>query len=255
VRSRLRVLTLLYHDVVDNPVESGFQAHAALPYKLGTADFRRHLDTIAALGVRVSSVYDIDFNSDGQYVMLTFDDGGAAAMRTADYLEDRGWRGHFFIITARIGSAGFASAENLRDLRRRGHIVGSHSHTHPAVCWRLTAEEMLREWRTSCSELSAILQEPITTASVPGGEMNRTTADTAAQAGIEYLFTSEPTPCPWRRPGILCIGRICPKQDTGLRTIEGYVQFRGLLKPLLIRRCKQAVKRLLGLTYRPGKTA
>ena len=113
--------------------------------------------------------------------------------------------GHFFITTNMIGSPRFVSADDLRDLRRRGHVVGSHSHTHPAVFRCLTEAEMLREWQTSCQTLSAILQEPITTASVPGGDMNRMTADTAARAGIRSLFTSEMTlrALETRRPHLL----------------------------------------------------
>ena len=117
--------------------------------------------------------------------MLTFDNGGKSAMRVAGYLEERGWRGHFFITTNMIGASRFVSADNLRDLRRRGHVVGSHSHTHPPVFRCLSEAEMLREWQTSCHTLSAILQEPIATASVPGGDMNRMTADTAARTGIQ----------------------------------------------------------------------
>ena len=247
--SRPRVVTLLYHEVVDDPSESGFQTPGALVYKHKTDYFLQNLDVVVRSGVRISTVKDIDFNSGGRYVMLTFDDGGKSAMRVAAELEERGWRGHFFITTNMIGSPRFCSADDVRDLHRRGHVIGSHSHTHPAVFRRLTEEEMLREWRTSCEALSAILQEPITTASVPGGDMNRVTAATAARAGIKYLFTSEPTVRPWRQGGVVCIGRMCPKRDTSLQTIDDYVHFRGLLKPLLIRRCKQIVKRLLGPIY------
>ena len=249
MRFRSRVLTLLYHEVVDDPADSGFQTPGAMSYKHETSYFLQNLDVIARSGVRISTVHDIDFNSGGQYVLLTFDDGGRSAMRTADYIEERGWRGHFFITTNMIGTAKFVSAENIRDLRRRGHVVGSHSHTHPAVFWSLSEEEMLCEWRTSCETLSAILQEPITTASVPGGDMNRMTAGTAAQTGIKWLFTSEPTVHPWKWDGVVCLGRFCPKRDTSLETIGDYVRFRGLLKPLLIRQCKQTVKRLLGPIY------
>jgi peptidoglycan/xylan/chitin deacetylase (PgdA/CDA1 family) len=249
-----RVATVLYHEVTDDPSQSGFQNPSALPYKHTTDYFRQNLDVIAESGAQISTVYDIDFNSGGQYVMLTFDDGGKSAMQVADHLEERGWRGHFFITTEMIGAPRFVTADDLRDLRRRGHVVGSHSHTHPPVFWRLTEEEMIREWRTSCQALSAILQEPITAASVPCGEMDRRTADTAAQAGIKYLFTSEPTVHPWRQDGIICLGRFCPKRDTSLRAIGNYVRCRGLLKPLLIRWCKQTVKKMLGCFYHPSKT-
>jgi peptidoglycan/xylan/chitin deacetylase (PgdA/CDA1 family) len=249
MRSRSRAVTLLYHEVIDDPAESGFQTPGALPYKHPAGYFLQNLDVIARTGVCISSVRDVDFDSCGRYVLLTFDDGGKSAMRTADYIENHGWKGHFFVTTGMIGSPCFVSAENIRDLRRRGHVVGSHSHTHPSVCWRLTEEEMLREWRTSCQTLSAILGEPITVASVPGGDMNRVTVSTAAQAGIKFLFTSEPTSRPWVQHGVVCFGRLCPKRDTPLRAIERYVQFRGLAKPSLVRLCKQTVKRLLGPAF------
>jgi peptidoglycan/xylan/chitin deacetylase (PgdA/CDA1 family) len=252
--TRPQIATLLYHEVTDDPTESGFQNRSALPYKHKTDYFQQNLDVIAESDAPISTVNDVDFNSNGQYVMLTFDDGGKSAMRVADHLEERGWRGHFFITTEMIGSPRFVSADDLRDLRRRGHVVGSHSHTHPPVFWRLTEDEMLREWQTSCQALSAILQEPIIAASVPCGEMSRMTADTAAQAGIKYLFTSEPTVHPWKRHGLICLGRLCPKRDTSLRAISDYVHFRKLLKPMLIRWCKQTVKKLLGPFYRPSKT-
>jgi peptidoglycan/xylan/chitin deacetylase (PgdA/CDA1 family) len=250
--SQPRVVTLLYHEVTDNPAESGFQNPGAFPYKHTTAYFLQNLDVIAQSGARISTVHDIDFNSGGDYVLLTFDDGGKSAMHIAGLLDERGWRGHFFIPTEMIGSPRFVTADDLRDLRRRGHVIGSHSHSHPPVFWNLTEEEMLREWKTSCQTLSAILQEPITAASVPCGEMNRMTADTVARAGVKYLFTSEPTVHPWKLAGITCFGRFCPKRDTSLRPIGNYVRFRGLLKPRLIRWCKQTVKRLLGSLYRPS---
>jgi peptidoglycan/xylan/chitin deacetylase (PgdA/CDA1 family) len=247
--TRPRVVTLHYHEVVNDPAESGFQTRDAFPYKHQATYFLQNLDAIAKTGARISMVRDVDFNAGGQYVLLTFDDGGKSAMRTADYLEERGWRGHFFITTIMIGSPYFVSPENIRDLHRRGHVVGSHSHTHPAVFRRLSEDEMLREWRTSCQTLSAILQEPVTMASVPSGDMNRMTVVTAAQAGIKYLFTSEATVHPWRVGDVVCFGRFCPKRDTSVRAVADYVQFRGLLKPMLIRQCKQTVKRLLGPIY------
>ena len=247
--SRPRVLTLLYHEVVDDPTESGFQTPGALVYKHQTRDFLQNLDVIVRSGARICTVDDIDFNSGGRCIMLTFDNGGKSAMRVAGYLEERGWRGHFFITTNMIGASRFVSADDLRDLRRRGHVVGSHSHTHPPVFRCLSEAEMLREWQTSCHTLSAILQEPIATASVPGGDMNRMTADTAARTGIQRLFTSEMTLRPWKQAGVTCFGRVYPRRDTSLQVIDDYVHFRGLLKPFLIRRCKQTVKTLLGPLY------
>jgi peptidoglycan/xylan/chitin deacetylase (PgdA/CDA1 family) len=249
MRTKSRVVALHYHEVVEDPAESGFQTPGALPYKHQADFFRKNLDAIAETGVRISTVRDVDFNAGGRYVMLTFDDGGKSAMRAADCIEEKGWRGHFFITTEMIGSRYFVSAQNIRDLHRRGHLVGSHSHTHPAVFWHLTEPEMLYEWRTSCDALSEILQEPVALASVPCGDMNRMTVDTAARAGVRYLFTSAATAHPWKWGDVVCFGRFGAKRDTSSQTVADYAQFRGLLKPMLVRRCKQAVKHLLGPIY------
>ena len=54
---------------------------------------------------------------------------------------------------------------------------------------------------------------------------------------------------PWKQAGVTCFGRVYPRRDTSLQVIDNYVHFRGLLKPFLIRRCKQTVKTLLGPLY------
>ena len=51
--SRPRVLTLLYHEVVDDPTESGFQTPGALVYKHQTRDFLQNLDVIVRSGANL----------------------------------------------------------------------------------------------------------------------------------------------------------------------------------------------------------
>jgi peptidoglycan/xylan/chitin deacetylase (PgdA/CDA1 family) len=143
----------------------------------------------------------------GDAGVLTFDDGGASALRSAEALERRGWRGHYFITTGRVGSAGFLSADGVRELADRGHAVGAHSHTHPTYFGRLTREQQAEEWTRSRSELGHILGRPPVGASVPGGFFTPTVAATAAAAGFEWLMTSEPNASAAPRHGIPVIGR------------------------------------------------
>ena len=86
----------------------------------------------------------------------------------ADLLEARGWRGHFFITTDRIGTPGFLTRGAVRELHRRGHIVGSHSGSHPTRMAALTRAELDREWRTSIARLSELLGERVKVASRAG---------------------------------------------------------------------------------------
>src|SRR4051794_23293605 len=111
-RREMRAHSIMYHDVVENGdfESSGFPGEVAHVYKLRRDDFTRHLDAIAAAGAPVLTVRDLK----GSPVLLTFDDGGVSFHHPiADLLEGRGWRGHFFITTDRIGSRGFLSEAEL----------------------------------------------------------------------------------------------------------------------------------------------
>ncbi|HTZ87134.1 MAG TPA: polysaccharide deacetylase family protein [Solirubrobacteraceae bacterium] len=184
--------TLMYHDIAA-PAEReriGFPGPLAARYKLTPEAFERHLDALAATGLSVGAVVP---GATAPQVGMTFDDGGVSALLAADALERRGWRGQFFVTTGRIGTSGFLSGEQVRELARRGHTIGSHSHSHPTYMGRLGEEELTYEWTHSRGELADVLGEPPRTASIPGGYLSRGVVAAAAAAGYELLFTSEPT--------------------------------------------------------------
>jgi peptidoglycan/xylan/chitin deacetylase (PgdA/CDA1 family) len=184
--------TLMYHDVVapGAPDESGFPGVAAGSYKLDRDGFGAHLDALRRAGMR--SVTQ-DVNGDGGGVLLTFDDGGRSSLEVAQMLADRGWSGYFFTPTALIGEPGFAGADDLRAIHRLGHVVGSHSHTHPMRMSALDDAELEAEWARSAALLEAILGVPVESASVPGGYTSESVERAAAGAGFTTLFTSQPT--------------------------------------------------------------
>ena len=215
----MRALAIMYHDVVENGdfESSGFPGEGANVYKLRRQDFERHLEAIRA-AVPEGTVTTI---SPPQHtivpeVFLTFDDGGVSfASPIASLLESRGWRGHFFITTDRIGQPGFLGAAQIRDLFQRGHVIGSHSHTHPTRMAALRRAEMDDEWRRSLGILSGILSVDVKLASVPGGYYSRQVGESAAAAGIEALFTSEPTMEVGIGTGCLVIGRYVIQRGMG----------------------------------------
>jgi peptidoglycan/xylan/chitin deacetylase (PgdA/CDA1 family) len=178
---------LIYHDIAP-PSERdsvGFPGPVAGRYKLDPADFEAHLDALPPVSLW-------EPGQDGRGAVLTFDDGGASALHAADALEGHGWRGHFFITTGRLGTEGFLDAAGVRELASRGHAVGGHSHTHPTYFGKLSRTEQLDEWRRSRETLAELLGAPPVGASVPGGFFTPTVAETAAEAGYEWLMTSEP---------------------------------------------------------------
>lgn len=205
------MISLLYHDVVapGDFSSSGFNSADANAYKLTRPDFEGHLRAIQdARGRGDVVVMDSPTRAlSSKALLFTFDDGGASAVSIASLLEHYGWRGHFFVTTDYIGKPGFLTADQIRELQGRGHIIGSHSCSHPTRMSHCTRAELEREWTVSLRVLSEILGQNTRVASVPGGYYSNSVAEVAAAAGVEVLFNSEPTGKVQKINGCLVLGR------------------------------------------------
>lgn len=238
---------LIYHDVVEPDAADavGFPGRLAGRYKHTPEAFERHLDAIAATGRRVGLV------GSGAEVALTFDDGGSSAPAIAERLERRGWRGHFFVTTDRIGTPGFADADAVRALAAAGHDVGSHSHTHPTYMGRLPAADIGREWKLSRERLGEVLGTPPASAALPGGYLSDAVVTEAARAGYVLLMTSQPTPRSRRQGGVIVQGRFTIWADTPASTAAAYARgARGARMRLSVEwTLKRAAKRMSPAGY------
>jgi peptidoglycan/xylan/chitin deacetylase (PgdA/CDA1 family) len=208
----LRAVCLLFHDVVENSDwdSSGFTGPGTAKYKLTSSEFEGHLTAIDAVrGAPPISAHELASQSDSAAPFLvTFDDGGeSASTRIADLIEKRGWRGHFFVTAGQIGEKGFLSAEQIRGLKQRGHIIGSHSFSHPTRMSHRSEQGLRHEWSASIKRLSDILGNQVDTASVPGGYYSDRVAETASAEGIRILFNSEPTTAIHIVFGCMVVGR------------------------------------------------
>ncbi len=203
-------ITLEYHDIIDgdNFEVSGFPGASSASYKLAASEFAAHLRLVASAGSIVTPHVAFGDAAPRQSIMLTFDDGGVSAITSAaPLLEAVGCRGIFLVTSDYIGTAAFLSPPQIRELHTRGHVVGSHSCSHPLRMAACTREQLSREWRDSVAALSDVLGTLVDTASVPGGYFSRAVAETAAEAGIRFLFTSEPTTRVTHVGGSRVIGR------------------------------------------------
>ena len=241
---------LLYHDVVPEGRwnASGFCGSDADIYKLSLADFIEHLDRLRRAGFAPSTIGD----GPAPTQILTFDDGGASAAEiVAPELERRGWRGHFFVTTGRIGTPGFVGEAQIRELRARGHVVGTHSVTHPIAMAACSPAQLAREWRLSVERLAEVLGSKPSVASIPGGWYSRPVAEAAAEAGLRYLFTSEPTPRAWQVGRVMCLGRYTIWRGMPPEAAVAFGLGRGLwpLRQQVGWALKKAAKRLLGARY------
>lgn len=229
------MVNLMYHDVVlESDKSSGFCHDGAFQYKVLKGDFAEHLEQAA----------DDD-------VCWTFDDGGVSALtEAAPMLEAKGLKGVFFIATKYIGTKGFLSEEDIRELDRRGHVIGSHSHTHPENLTRLSKEELQDEWQTSVDILERILGKKVTVASVPNGYDNKDVFETAYNAGIRTIYTSTPTNKEEQKYGLTIRGRYAVDNRMATADMLGIVRDSSIRNRLYCRWCLlNVIKFFLGGYY------
>ncbi len=249
----MRAIPLLFHDVyAADPSESGFRSGAADRYKLSIAAFEAQLDGVAAVrndaALLATGLGRLSDDRPYPPFMVTVDDGGVSYYTTiADRLEARGWRGHCFVTTDFIGERGFLDAAQIRELDARGHVIGSHTASHPPRFSSCSPERMLAEWSQSRRILEDILGHAVTVGSVPGGYFSAAVARAARDAGLRTLFTSEPITRIEQRPDAMVIGRFTIRRgdapDLSRRLVAAAPWARsaawaswnakGLVKPLL----------------------
>jgi peptidoglycan/xylan/chitin deacetylase (PgdA/CDA1 family) len=270
----MRTVSLLFHDVfAADPRESGFGSPAADRYKLSLEQFEAQLAGLARVrpdvprlitamtggpqvagGRQAPSHRSVELTGGpklaggGVPYLFTVDDGGVSYYTlVADRLEARGWRGHCFVSTDAIGTRGFLSAPEIRELDRRGHVIGTHSASHPTRFSACEPAYMREEWARSRMVLEDLLGHKVEIASVPGGYYSRRVARSARDAGLRVVFTSEPITTSHDEDGTLVIGRFTlrrghPTDRAGrLARRERWTRYqewaswhaKGMVKPLL----------------------
>jgi len=232
---------------------SGFPSPDAAIYKLEPVQFAAHMKAISqALQEKPDNVLSLDWLERRTSFFLTFDDGGVSAYsRVVDRLDSLGWVGHFFVSTGYIGQPSFMSRQQIRELVRRGHVVGSHSHTHPLMMASCSPDELRMEWQSSVEILSELVGAPVKVASVPGGYYSRRVAEAASLAGIEILFTSEPTTAINRVDRCMVLGRYGIQYRTSPEVAASLAAGRGVsrIRQGVLWNMKKCLKRIGGGHY------
>jgi peptidoglycan/xylan/chitin deacetylase (PgdA/CDA1 family) len=195
-------ITLMYHDVLNDTCQkSGFQKVGALQYTISSTTLDSHLKLAEGK----------------ENIQFSFDDGGCSFYSViADMLEFYGRRGIFYITTSCIDKENFLTQEHIKELDQRGHIIASHSHSHPIKISALTKEQCLEEWVASKSILEQIVGHEVLVASVPGGAVSDMVLDCMIEAGYKTIYTSEPTTKVINRNGASIIGRYGIKKTTSM---------------------------------------
>ena len=238
------ICTLMYHDVyLHEKTESGINIDSAQSYKISASQFERQIKAIR----EYVDAHKIDESS----IRISFDDGGVSFLTvTAPILEKYGFKGYFFIATGFLNSDGFLSDEQVIELYKRGHFVGSHSHTHRQMMNALSRDELMMDWKKSIEILGRLINNPIKIASLPNGFSSSVILDVLDELGIEDVYTSSPMDKPTKRGNLTLLGRYGIKDGMNESKVL-QIAFNPLIKSMI--KMKKTVlngaKSLLGRQY------
>jgi len=215
-------ITLGFHDVAETTLltPEDTPGHTTV-YTLDQDRFTACLTEIQArLHSRpLELVNEANANSE-RSVFLTVDDGRLSSYTIiAPALEQLGWRGHFFVTTDWMGLPGFLTAQQIRELDARGHVIGSHSCSHPKGMWTLSADVLSREWSESRARLADTVGHEVGVAAVPAGYYSQRVAEVVAACGYRFLFTSEPTTRTSLIGGCHVLGRYTVRRYTDVSAV------------------------------------
>lgn len=245
----MTTINLMYHDVfIQDTGESGLDADGAFMYKMNATLFEEQVSEISkALNAQTDNNVEVVF---------TFDDGGSSFYTIiAPILEKYGFKGIFFIATKYIDSAKFLTNEQIKELAAKGHIVASHSHSHPENIALLDYSAIINEWKISCDILSKIIGSRVRIASIPNGDSSKFVEQAAANAGIEILYTSEPTTMDRTTNGFTQKGRYVVYGDTSTLELLDIIFNASKRRKMKIRyKILCAAHKLLGTHYNTIKT-
>ncbi len=158
---------LMYHNVSCN--RTGLSGERSA-FDVPLAAFERQLDIIRDLGFRGCSVREAMTNPQPSRVAITFDDGDAGVYDYAlSVLVARGMTATFFITTSWVGTPGFVSWNQLREMKAAGMSIQSHTHSHPFLA-ELSEAQIRDELEVSKDRLDQELDQETDQISLPNGD-------------------------------------------------------------------------------------
>ena len=233
----------MYHDVYRESLqESGFDTNGANHYKITESQFIGQLELLSAF-VRDNKLRKED-------VILTFDDGGISFSEVIMPLLDKyGFNGHFYISTDYIGTKGFMTSDDIKCLADGGHIIGSHSCSHPSNLSSMKKDERDREWRESVEKLNSITGSQTNEVSIPNGYFTKEDVAQFKSLGIDTIYTSTIGENKIV-DDVSVMGRIAIDANTTIDDFKQLIEGGWLLKKLVVRQAiLQAIKSILGNNY------
>jgi peptidoglycan/xylan/chitin deacetylase (PgdA/CDA1 family) len=243
--SHRSIVFLMYHEL-ELPLRRLCQSGPGYArYVLPEPDFRSQMKYLKANAWQGFSVGQALAFPDGRNVTITFDDGCETdLLAAAPILREAGFNATFFITTGRLGTPGYLSPAQLRDLCMQGFEIGCHSMTHRYLT-DLDSNTLRHEIADAKIQLEQIIGQAVEHFSCPGGRCDQRTVTVAQAAGYRTVSNSR---IQANSPGVsvFALGRVAMLRDTPLSTFAAICAGNHLSRMRLQGTLREGVRKLLG---------
>ncbi len=182
----MRPVTVLMYHAIDEADAVGADPH----YTVHKPGFAEQLRVIRSTGRHGSSVLDLLTRpSEQPTVAITFDDGHASNRHAAETLAAVGMTADFFVNPSSVGTIGFLSWAELREMHAMGMSIQSHGMVHRYLN-DLSPAEVRQELVESRDAIEQALGAPVSLFAPAGGRMPPGFARTARAAGYRAVCSS-----------------------------------------------------------------
>ncbi len=160
-------------------------------YSLDMERFTRAMELSTRLGRGTVSARDWLAGKDG--VIFTFDDGHESNYRLGfPAMVAAGATGDFFVNPRQVGTEGFATWAQLREMADAGMSIQSHGLDHRYYLTTLAPPRLREELRTARLEIEDHVGKPVTLLAPPGGRSPHGLLRAAQECGYTHVLSSRP---------------------------------------------------------------
>jgi peptidoglycan/xylan/chitin deacetylase (PgdA/CDA1 family) len=239
------IVFLMYHELelAGRPLCQTEPGYAR--YVVREPNFQAQIEFLKTNGWAGQSVGQALEFPPGEHVAITFDDGCETdLLNAAPVLRQAGFNATFFITCGRLGTAGYLSPAQLRDLCTQGFEIGCHSMTH-AYLTDLDENGLQYEICDAKSELEQIVGQPVHHFSCPGGRCDQRVVRVARAARYQSVATSR-IHANSKHTDVFVLGRVAILRDMPLPIFEQICSGSALPRMRRQDRIREAARRILG---------
>lgn len=184
------------------------------------AKFAIELDLIKSLGYTTTTFQDLESGKlPAKPIILTFDDGYDNFYTNAyPELKKRGMVAVSYIITNKINTGMYMTADQIKEISQNGIEIGAHTKSHPDLT-TISLAKAQDEIDGSKTTLESIVGKPVISFCYPSGKLNSTIEKLVSDAGYKFATTTVNKISDFKDP--LAIPRDRVNSDTN---IAGYLK-------------------------------